>query len=365
MEAVAPSSDVISVPSVASDAENDPALSQGVGAEIVVSVSSFAVHTGGQVVFAYEVHSGTVGRLVLRLSVCGVELGPSDGWHVMRKPRSCTAVGTHVCTLPVVAGYKYGLAVSPDELVIVVGLSYTGTLSVYSLPGGQLVRTFGGPGSGPLQFSYMRRLCFVTNDAFLVADTLNRRLQEVTVGGELMRIIGERAFNEGNPFAAVFRDGVIVVGCGGEACPRVVLFDYSSGAVTSWFGEVGILPGQLSNWCTGIRFTPDGGHLVIAESQAKRVSVFTTAGVFVKCVGVGTLEDGLNDVVMTSSGEFVVADAEHNRVCVFSPDGLELVRSWGSFGPGDGEFDDPTALALVGEHLYVLDCESERVQVFE
>ena len=45
----------------------------------------------------------------------------------------------------------------------------------------------------------MGRLCFVYTEAFLVADFGNRRLQEATVGGELVRIIGEATFDEGDP----------------------------------------------------------------------------------------------------------------------------------------------------------------------
>ena len=60
-----------------------------------------------------------------------------------------------------------------------------------------------------------------------------------------------------------------------------------------------------------------------------------------------------------------MADVYNNRLCLFSPDGLELLRSWGTMGNGDGEFEYPTALAIAGSHLCVLDYGSARVQVFE
>ena len=136
--------------------------------------------------------------------------------------------------------------------------------------------------------------------------------------------------------------------------------------MTSRFGEVGTSPGQLSRDCTAITFTPDGSQLIIAERQAKRLSLFTTAGAlnFVRCVGVCVLGDGCMDVLQSATGEYVVADYSNHRVCVFSPDGSELVRSWGVKGNGDGQFAYPTALAASGRHLYVMDA-SDRVQVFE
>ena len=62
-----------------------------------------------------------------------------------------------------------------------------------------------------------------------------------------------------------------------------------------------------------------------------------------------------------------MADIANHRVCVFSADGSQLVRSWGTKGTRRGQFRLPTALAVAGSHLYVLDGDSAsaRVQVFE
>ncbi len=86
------------------------------------------------------------------------------GVCVPRKPlavHECAAVGTPVRTLAVVEGGKFDniMALSADKKWLVVALGHEGTLSVYSLPGGELVRTFGGMGDGPLQFKYLHRLC--------------------------------------------------------------------------------------------------------------------------------------------------------------------------------------------------------------
>ena len=111
----------------------------------------------------------------------------------------------------------------------------------------------------------------------------------MTLEGEFVRFVGVGAFGDGDPYSVAVRDDVIAVGCVCGTGPRVVLFSYASGGVTSRFGEVGTAPGELSEACTGVRFTADGAHVIVAEYQAARLSLFTTAGVFEKCIGVGAL----------------------------------------------------------------------------
>jgi hypothetical protein len=82
-------------------------------------------------------------------------------------------------------------------------------------------------------------------------------------------------------------------------------------------------------------------------------------------VGVGVLSQGTIDILQSAADEFVVTDCLNNRVCVFSADGVELVRSWGGSDVCDSQFRHPTALAAAGHHLYVMDRMNGRVQVFE
>ncbi len=51
-------------------------------------------------------------------------------------------------------------------------------------------------------------------------------------------------------------------------------------------------------------------------------------------------------------------------MCLFSADGDTLLRTWGTEGFADGQFEYPSALALVESKLFVLEY-SERVQVFD
>ena len=145
---------------------------------------------------------------------------------------------------------------------------------------------------------------------------------------------------------------------------RILLFRVASGELVRRFGDWGEEEGQLGK-CEGLRFTPDGRHIVIAECRPNnRLSVFTVEGAFVRCVGKGEL-DQPTSVDFTSSGDVIVCDRGHHRVCVFSLSTGALLRSWGDWGEADGEFKYPVALQVHRGLLYVMDRHSPRVQVFE
>lgn len=143
---------------------------------------------------------------------------------------------------------------------------------------------------------------------------------------------------------------------------KVFLFDITSGEAIRSFGEEGLAEGKLKR-CSGLRFTPDGNHILIAEWLNDRLSLFTFAGVFVRCIGSGTLKSPY-DVDFAPNGNLLVADRDNHRICVFAPDGFTLLRCFGGDGATAGQFRYPTALALHASQLYVLDRDSGRVQVF-
>lgn len=71
---------------------------------------------------------------------------------------------------------------------------------------------------------------------------------------------------------------------------QVLLFDLDSGAHIRTFGKWGTREGELQCF-EGVRFTPDGGHILIACTNAQCLSsgLFTLAGEFVRRIGVGVL----------------------------------------------------------------------------
>ena len=61
-----------------------------------------------------------------------------------------------------------------------------------------------------------------------------------------------------------------------------------------------------------------------------------------------------------------VVDQGHNRIAKFSPGG-EVLTVWGSAGSGDGQFNDPTSVAVdpSTNKVYVADPINKRIQVFD
>jgi DNA-binding beta-propeller fold protein YncE len=61
-----------------------------------------------------------------------------------------------------------------------------------------------------------------------------------------------------------------------------------------------------------------------------------------------------------------VVDQGHTRIVKFNPDG-RVLAVWGSKGTGDGQFDDPTSVAVdpTTNKIYVADPRNKRIQVFD
>ena len=61
-----------------------------------------------------------------------------------------------------------------------------------------------------------------------------------------------------------------------------------------------------------------------------------------------------------------VMDQGRTRVVKFSPDG-QVLTVWGTKGSGDGQFDDPAAVAVdpTANKVYVADPRNKRIQVFD
>src|SRR5260370_9430847 len=66
--------------------------------------------------------------------------------------------------------------------------------------------------------------------------------------------------------------------------------------------------------------------------------------------------------VAVQGEEVFVVDFNH-RVQVFKRDGT-LLRTWGSFGPGDGQFMFPIGVAVQGNEGFVAEAMNVNIQVF-
>jgi len=258
-----------------------------------------------------------------------------------------------------------GIAVTRDGSQLAVSNSYTHVITVYDTVDGSETVSFGGKGSGPGQFNRPFKLCITPRDTLLVADCGNQRVQEVTMAGVHVRYIGVGLFGDGICGITCNDEHIAVTKFIGATPNRVLLFNYSTGELLRQFAALGSGDGQIGQHPTGVRFTPDNQHIIVVDTfNNKRLSMFTVDGVWVKHIGVGVLGGGWSDVDFTADGRIIVADYWSHRVCIFAADGV-MISSWGSRGSSDGQFEYPTALAISGDKLLVLDANSARAQVFD
>jgi DNA-binding beta-propeller fold protein YncE len=318
---------------------------------VVVSVDEF-----GSFDCVYTVDEG-VRAVGIRISVCGVLV-----WAGMA--RVCEITGRHLQSYDIAAGPKLGLVVAPNGRYMAVSYDED-KLRVYRLEANgsaTLLHTVGTEGAGPKEFSYPTRMCLTPAGNLLVGEYGNCRVQELTGLGEAEPQHVRFILVVGALSIALHGDTLAV----GTGRATMELLSYTSGALIRSIGSRGDGPGQIGFCCSGIRFTPDGQFIVAAEFSNMRLSMFRVSdGGFVKHIGAGVVADGDKDVQFAPNGELLVADCRNHRMCVFSADGDTVLRTWGTQGSADGQFEYPTALALVDSKLFVLDRDSARVQVFE
>jgi sugar lactone lactonase YvrE len=121
----------------------------------------------------------------------------------------------------------------------------------------------------------------------------------------------------------------------------------------------------------GLRFSRDGSTICVADSLNARASVFRAGdGGFVQHVATGLR--GPKDVEEVEGGWLVACLGSHSVEFVGNGGGGDgsgrpfLGKAGGGYGSGDGEFDGPTALAVVpGLGLVVREWGNRgRLQVF-
>lgn len=114
----------------------------------------------------------------------------------------------------------------------------------------------------------------------------------------------------------------------------------------------------------------DDGYVYIGESGTDRVQKYTTDGVFVDTWGEFGQGDGQFDnpfdiAVDDITGRVYVADTNNNRVQIFESDGTR-VTEFGYWGEDPGDFKGPTGVAVSETgFIYVVDSGNHRVQVFD
>src|SRR5262249_36743538 len=109
------------------------------------------------------------------------------------------------------------------------------------------------------------------------------------------------------------------------------------------------------------------GNIYVADAGNHRVQKLAPDGKFVaEWKGPELGFYGPRRVAVGPDGLVYVVDQGHSRIAKFSPDGQALT-TWGIKGKGDGQFDDPTSVAVdpATNKVYAADPINKRIQVFD
>src|SRR5215212_5107132 len=145
---------------------------------------------------------------------------------------------------------------------------------------------------------------------------------------------------------------------------RIQRFTYN-GTFLNMFGEIGFRPGEFRE--------PNGlavdskGNIYVADVGNHRVQKLGPNGNFVAdWKGPPPGFYGPRDVFISSDDVVYVIDQGRSRVVKLSGNGTTLA-AWGSQGSGDGQFDEPTSVAVDAgrARVYVADPHNRRIQVFD
>jgi DNA-binding beta-propeller fold protein YncE len=139
----------------------------------------------------------------------------------------------------------------------------------------------------------------------------------------------------------------------------------ATGTFLAILGTKGTGHGQLRN-PSGIA-VDSTGNIYVADAFNHWVQKLAPEGTFIaEWKGPEPGFYGPRRIAIGPDDSIHVVDQGHNRIAKFSSNG-EVLATWGSKGTGDGQFDDPTSVAVdaATNKVYVADPRNKRIQVFD
>src|SRR5438128_1475057 len=188
-----------------------------------------------------------------------------------------------------------------------------------SLPEGVSNVFEGGRGAGKREFDSPTGIAVDAIGNILVADTGNGRIEKFSPTGTFLSIIGTKGSGQGQLEQP---NGIAI-----DRVGNIYVADAGNHRVQ--------------------KLAPDG--TLIAEWKGPDLGFY-----------------GPRRIAIGPDDSIYVVDQGHTRIVKFSPDG-QVLSSWGSKGSGDGQFNDPTSVAVdsTSGKVDVADPINKRIQVFD
>jgi DNA-binding beta-propeller fold protein YncE len=204
--------------------------------------------------------------------------------------------------------------------LIIYKVPETSPPKLSALPEGVTNMFEGGRGSGKGEFDLPLGMCIDGNGNILVADTGNGRIEKFSPTGSFLSVIASKGSGHGQL---------------GE--PNGIAVDRSGN----------IYVAEVASNHRVQKLAPDGTF--IAEWKGPDAGFY-----------------GPRRIAIGPDDSVYVVDQGRTRIVKFSPDG-HVLSSWGSKGSGDGQFNDPTSVAVdsTSGKVYVADPTNKRIQVFD
>jgi YD repeat-containing protein len=255
---------------------------------------------------------------------------------------------------------------------------------------GEYLSQFGSPTYGDEQLKDPTGIA-ISDGALYVADTGYDRVEEFSTAGTYLAEFGSEGFSSGEFKSpeAIATDpisGDLYVADTGNA--RVQQFT-ANGIFLTAFGSSGKGSEQFSDPtgvavnAAGAVYVSDTGNERVTEWEPRPQTPAYTSAFGAKGSGAGQLETPSYDAI-DAHGDVWVPEYGSNRISEFSASGVFIKAvGWdvnnkepkeelqvcttsckaGSSGTGNGEFSDPTGIAIGGGDLYVVDSGNNRVEV--
>jgi len=177
----------------------------------------------------------------------------------------------------------------------------------------------GGKGMGKGEFDLPTGIAVDANGNVLVGDTGNGRIEKFSPTGTFLSILGSKGTGQGQ-----------------LAGPNGIAVDRTS-------------------------------NIYVADASNHRVQKLAADGTSIaEWKGPDAGFYGPRRIAIGPDESIYVVDQGRTRIVKFNPNG-EVLVAWGSKGNGDGQFDDPTSVAVdpTTDKVYVADPHNKRIQVFD